>query len=91
MDSRKPARPSLASMGHRPKYFIENLIQPDADVFGEKSQHVVTVLLEHTVLLPITSIRITISEMLSAVEFDDQSILRIEKISFHPATPAKRN
>ena len=64
-------------MSQRANDSIENLVQVGADVFGEKSQHMIPVLLKQPVLMTIAPIGIAIPEVLSAVEFDDQAILRI--------------
>jgi hypothetical protein len=77
-------------MGQRANDFIKNVIQVGSDVFGEKSQHMIPVLLKQSVLLTIAPIGITIPKMLSAVEFDDQAIFRIKEIDLHVTASAKR-
>lgn len=70
---------------------VENLVQMSSDVFGKKSQNVITILLQQAVLFPVAPIGVSIAEMLRSIEFNNQSISGIKKIDFHMAATAKGN
>jgi hypothetical protein len=77
-------------MDQRAENRIENGIEVLREVFCEKTQHDVAVLLQELVFPSITAVRRSISEMLRAVQFDDHSRIVTQQIDFHSATPIKR-
>ena len=70
---------------------VEDFVQSNTNILGEKSQHVVTILLQQPVFLPVASIGIAVGEMLGSIEFDDQAVFLIEKINLDVAAPSKNN
>src|SRR5260370_10281467 len=58
------------SMRQRPDDGIQNLIEALANIFAQKPQHMISVLLQQNILAPVTSVRLGISQVLNTIQFD---------------------
>jgi hypothetical protein len=71
-----PASRTVLTMNESGQNGIQNLLEALARVFRQESQHKISILLEKGVLPPVSPIRVGISEMLRAIQLNDQAGFR---------------
>ena len=64
---------------------IEDVIEVLAEVFGEEAEDEIPMLLERGILATVATIGGGISQMLTAIQFDDETEFLPEEINFHSA------
>ena len=65
---------------------IQNLIEALANIFAQKPQHMISVLLEElaqNILAPITSVRLGISQVFTTIQFDCYLGFCAQQVHFH--------
>jgi len=78
-------------VSHRALDGIEDVIQALTEVFREETEHEIAVLLERGVLATVAPVGFGVSQMLSAIQFDDQAQFVAKQIYFHAASRVKRD
>jgi hypothetical protein len=79
------------AVGQDAKDCVQNGIEMLTDIFGQKSQHEVAVLLQEQVFPAVAAVGFWRIQMLSAIEFDCQFRVGTQQVNFHMAVSVERN
>ena len=78
-------------MNERGKDGVENMVEILARVLSQKPQHKVSMLLEHGILPPVPPTRLGASEVLRAVQFNDNGGFATQEVHLHFSSAVKGN
>ena len=70
---------------------VEHIVEILCQVFGEKSQHEIPILLQQLVFAPVATVSDRIGQVLRAVQFNGDAGVFAQEIDFHSAAAIERN